>query len=129
MKQLAKYIPKSTPIFVQNDFEKNLFKSQGFSKITIVGMNTSFNGITISKNEGRHGTDDVIKHFREDFAFGKGFVLRAEGEKTVYFTVDTIWTKNYEMGIEIYKPDYIVMNAALPLCDGIEGSSIMGQKM
>ena len=44
-----------------------------------------------------------------------GFALRAPGEKTVYFSGDTIWTENFELAIKKYNPDYIVMNAALPL--------------
>ena len=56
-----------------------------------------------------------------------GFALRAEGEKTMYFTGDTIWTKNFEIAVEKFDPDYIVMNAALPLYDGMNGSSTMGE--
>ena len=48
--------------------------------------------------------------------------------KTIYFTGDTIWTKNFEIAVEKYEPDYIVMNAALPLYEEMEGSSTMGQE-
>ena len=124
----AKSIPKTIPIFVQNESDQNLIKNQGFSKVIIVGIDTPFKGITITKNEGKHGTDDVLKYFGvEGFEKCMGFALKAEGEKTLYFTGDTIWTKNFELGIEKHNPDYIVMNAGLPLYDGTVGSSTMGQ--
>ena len=56
-----------------------------------------------------------------------GFALTAAGEKTVYFIGDTIWTDNFELAIKKYNPDYIVMNAALPLYDGVKGSSTIGE--
>ena len=96
----AKNIPKSLPIFVQNKSDKNLVQIQGFTNIIIVGENTKFKDINIIKKEGKHGTDDVIKHFGEDLGICMGFALKAPEEKTVYFTGDTIWTKNCELAIE-----------------------------
>ena len=124
----AKNIPKSTPIFVQNKLDQNILKNQGFTEVTIVGIETLFKGINITKIEGKHGTDDVLKHFGEDMAICMGFILKAEGEKTIYFTGDTVWIKNFENAIEKYNPDYIVMNAALPKYEGVDGSSTMGEE-
>ena len=123
----AKHIPKSVPIFVQNKSDKNLLKTQGFSDVRIVENNTSFNGINIIKTEGKHGTDEVISHFGGDFGVCMGFILKAPGEKTVYFTGDTVWTKNFEISVEKNKPDYIIMNAGYPLYEGLNGSSTMGE--
>ena len=36
--------------------------------------------------------------------------------------------KNFEIAVEKYEPDYIVMNAALPLYEGMEGSSHNGPR-
>jgi len=96
--------------------------------VRIVDIVTPFKGITITKNEGKHGTDDVIKHFGKGFEVCMGFILKSPEGKTIYFTGDTIWTKNFEKAVEKFEPDYIVMNAALPLYEGIEGSSTMGQE-
>ena len=38
-------------------------KSQGFTDVRIVELETQFNGITITKTEAKHGTDDVLTHF------------------------------------------------------------------
>ena len=124
----AENIPKSVPIFVQNKSDQNLLKSQGFSDVRIVGNDTSFNGISITKTEGKHGTDEVIAHFGGDFGVCMGFILKAPGEKTVYFTGDTVWTKNFENAVEKNNPDYIIMNAGYPLYEGLNGSSTMGEE-
>ena len=124
----AKNIPLNIPIFVQNNFDKNIIQSQWFKDVRIVDIDTPFKGITITKNEGKHGTDDVLRHFEKGFEICMGFILRASEEKTIYFTGDTIWTKNFEIAVEKYEPDYIAMNAALPLYEGMEGSSTMGQE-
>ena len=126
-KDAAKNIPTNIPIFVQNESDKKEVQNQGFKDVTIVDIDTPFKGITITKSEGKHGTDDVIEHFGKGCEICMGFTLRAPEEKTIYFTGDTIWTKNFETTVEKYEPDYIVMNAALPSYDGVEGTSTMGQ--
>ena len=35
----VKYIPKNTPIFVQNPGDKQLISSQGFTDVRVVGVN------------------------------------------------------------------------------------------
>ena len=55
-----------------------------------------------------------------------GFVLRSPGQKTVYFTGDTIWHEYVELAINKFKPDLIVLNAAEAVYDGVKGSSVMG---
>ena len=47
----AKYIPKYIPIFVQNAGDKKVIQAQGFSDIRVLGINTPFKGITITKQE------------------------------------------------------------------------------
>ena len=46
----AKLIPKYIPIFVQHAADKKLVQSQGFLDVRVVGINTPFKGITITKN-------------------------------------------------------------------------------
>ena len=98
---------------------KNSWNARGTNNATIVGIEIPFRCNTITKNEGKHGTDNVIRNFGKGFELCMGFVLKAPEERTIYFTGDTIWTKNFEKKVERYKPDYIVMKAALPLYDGI----------
>ena len=56
----AKYIPKYIPIFVQNAADKKRIQAQGFSDVRVVGINTPFKGITITKTGGQHGSDEML---------------------------------------------------------------------
>ena len=49
--------------------------------MTIVDIDTPFKGITITKSEGKHGTDDVIEHFGKGCEICMGFTFRAPEEK------------------------------------------------
>ena len=125
----AKFIPKYIPIFVQNASDKKLIQSQGFSDVRVLGIDTPFKGITITKTGGQHGSDDIlsIPTYAEFFDESMGFVLRAPGQKTIYFAGDTIWHEYVELAINKYKPYLIVLNAAESVYDGVSGTSIMGR--
>ena len=56
----AKYIPKNIPIFVQNREDKKRIQEQGFSDVRVVGINTPFKGITITKTGGQHGCVEML---------------------------------------------------------------------
>ena len=51
-----------------------------------------------------------------------GFVLKAPGQKSVYFAGDSIWHEKVEASLKNHKPDIIVVNGALTRYDGFEGS-------
>ena len=87
------YTAKYIPIFVQNREDKKRIQEQGFSDVRVVGINTPFKGITITKTEGQHGCDEMlaIPSLCERCGTSMGFVFRAPGQKTVYFGGDTIW--------------------------------------
>ena len=127
----AKYIPKNIPIFVQDAADKERIKAQGFTDIRVVGINTPFKGITITKTQGQHGCDAMmsIPALCEALGTSMGWVFRAPGQKTVYFGGDTIWHEYVEFAINKYKPDLIVLNAPQARYDGFgEGSSVMEPK-
>lgn len=77
----AKFIPKYIPIFVQNAADKKLIVSQGFTDVRVLGINTPFKGITITKTGGQHGTDEMFANtiIAENFGESMGFVFRAPG--------------------------------------------------
>ena len=124
----SKYIPKFVPIFVQNISDKKLIQSQGFSDVRVLGINVPFKGITITKTLGQHGTDQMFSNttIAENFGESMGFVLKAPGLKTIYFTGDTIYHDNVELALKKHKPDIIVAFAADCRYEGLEGSSMMG---
>ncbi len=123
----AKFIPKYIPIFVQNASDKKLVVNQGFTDVRVVGVNTPFKGITITKTGGQHGTDEMFSDpkLAEFFGESMGFVLKAPGQKSLYFAGDTILHDYVEIALKKYKPDIIVVNAAQAEYEGLKGSSMM----
>ena len=94
----------------------------------VVGVNTPFKGITISKIPGQHGNDDMICNplNAENCGDSMQFVLKAPGQKTFYVSGDTVWNELVELALNKYKPDIIVLNAgAETTYEGLKGSSIM----
>ena len=48
----------------------------------------------------------------EFFGESMGFVLKAPGQKSLYFAGDTILHDYVEIALKKYKPDIIIVNAA-----------------
>ena len=121
-------IPKYIPIFVQNVGDKKLVVNQGFTDVRVVGINTPFKGITITKTPGQHGSDEILSvpSLAEMCGDSMGVVLKAPGQKSIYFSGDTIWNDYVELALKKHKPDIIVLNASQAVYDGLVGSSIMG---
>jgi len=124
----SKIIPKYIPVFVQHIWDKKLLLSQGFEDVRVVGLNTVFKGITITKTGGQHGSDDMFSssQFAESIGESMGFVLRAPNQKTIYFAGDTVWHEYVEVALKKYNPDYIILNTGDARFDGFKGSLIMG---
>ena len=124
----SKLIPKYIPIFVQNPGDKKIIASQGFTDVRVVGINTPFKGITITKIPGQHGCEEMLSNptLAEVSGDSMQFVLRAPGQKTFYVSGDTIWNELVELALNKYKPDIIVLNAPQAAYDGLKGSSVMG---
>ena len=47
-------------MFVQYAADKKLVQSQGFIDVRVVGINTPFKGISITKTGGQHGSDSIL---------------------------------------------------------------------
>ena len=62
----------------------------------------------MSRTGGRHGTGEIA----EMLAPVSGFVLRAEGEPTVYVAGDTIWCDEVRAALDEHAPDVVVVNAS-----------------
>ena len=124
----AKVIPKYITCFVQHAGDKKLLVSQGFQDVRVVGVNTPFKGITITKTGGQHGSDMMLSvpALAEVSDESMGFVLKAPGQKIVYFAGDTIWHEYFEIAVKKHKPDIIVLNTGEAKVEGFEGSLIMG---
>ena len=124
-----KVLPKTLPIFVQNAGDARIIRSQGFKDVRVVGKNTEFNQVKLSKTGGQHGTDQMyaIPQLAELAGEAMGVVMQADGEKTLYIVGDTIWNENVDFALNRYKPEVIVMNTGYAQLQGFSDSIIMGK--
>ena len=124
-----KVLPKTLPIFVQNAGDARIIRSQGFKDVRVVGKNTEFNKVKLSKTGGQHGTDQMyaIPQLAELAGEAMGVVMQADGEKTLYIVGDTIWNEDVDFALNRYKPEVIVMNTGYAQLQGFSDSIIMGK--
>ena len=124
-----KMLPKTLPIFVQNAGDARIIRSQGFKDVRVVGKNTEFNKVKLSKTGGQHGTDQMyaIPQLAELAGEAMGVVMQADGEKTLYIVGDTIWNEDVDFALNRYKPEVIVMNTGYAQLQGFSDSIIMGK--
>ena len=124
-----KVLPKTLPIFVQNAGDARIIRSQGFKDVRVLGKNTEFNQVKLSKTGGQHGTDQMyaIPQLAELAGEAMGVVMQADGEKTLYIVGDTIWNEEVEFALNRYKPEIIVMNTGYAQLQGFSDSIIMGK--
>lgn len=122
-------IPKAIPLFVQHEADAKLIRGQGFTDVRILGANTVFEGVQLTKTGGLHGTDDMVaqKPLAEALGEAMGIVFQAPGAKTVYVVGDTVWRTDVDQALEKFKPDVIILNAGDARMIGYTGSIIMGK--
>lgn len=123
------FVPKAIPLFVQHEADARLIRGQGYTDVRILGEDTQFDGVQLTKVGGRHGTDEMyrVKPLAEKLGEAMGIVFRAPGVKTVYVVGDTVWQNEVDQALATYQPDVIVLNAGDARMVGFTGSIIMGK--
>ncbi|MXQ13938.1 MBL fold metallo-hydrolase [Microvirga makkahensis] len=120
-------IPKGMLVLVQNEMDAAAIQAAGFSNTRILTDNTTFDGITLIKTPGRHGSDEAYAAIRDRLGEVCGVVFRHLDEKTIYLAGDTIWNGYVEDNLRTHKPDVIVLNCGDAQIIGL-GSIIMGKE-
>ncbi|WP_307718608.1 MBL fold metallo-hydrolase [Massilia violaceinigra] len=123
------FIPKAMPLFVQHEADAKLIRGQGFTNVRILGEDTVFEGVRLTKAGGKHGTDEMYAKAPLAEALGEamGIVFHAPGAKTVYVVGDTVWRAEVDRTLEKFKPEIIIVNAGDARMVGYSGSIIMGK--
>lgn len=124
-----KVIPRGIPVFAQHEADAKLIRGQGFTNVQVLGENTVFEGVHLTKTGGQHGTDAMYakSQLAELLGEAMGIVFQAPGSKTVYFAGDTRWNSEVDQTLAKFKPDVIVLNAGDARVVGFTGSIIMGK--
>lgn len=99
-------LPKTTPILCQPGDEDTL-ASQGFTTVTAVRETLEYEGVTIIRTGGQHGTGEIGQMMGQV----SGFIMKAEGQPTLYIAGDTIWCDEVKEALDDHHPDMTVVNA------------------
>lgn len=54
-----KLLPRDKQVFVQDYSDAELIKSMGFTDVRPLGIETTFEGVTLSRTRGQHGSDQA----------------------------------------------------------------------
>ncbi|PSJ79914.1 MBL fold metallo-hydrolase [Neisseria iguanae] len=123
-----KMLPKDLLVFVQNTNDAKIIRAQGFKDVRVVGKNTEFKNVRLSKTGGQHGSDQMYANpqLAEMLGDAMGVVFQAQGEKTLYVVGDTLWNYHVDHALAKFKPEIIVMNTGYARIEGIPQGIIMG---
>jgi L-ascorbate metabolism protein UlaG (beta-lactamase superfamily) len=101
----AELLRRDLPLFCQPS-DAAIFAAAGFTVVTPVEDTISWEGISMARTGGQHGTGDIGQRM----GLVSGFVLRAAGEPTLYLAGDTIWCREAEDAFATHHPDIAVLN-------------------
>ena len=117
--EAQRLLPKNLPILCQPGDEETL-RGDGFTSVTPVSDALVWQGITLTRTPGRHGSGAEL----EEMGSVSGFVFQAPGEPTLYWTGDTVWYEPVRQQIETFRPDIIVTHSSGALWKG-QGPIVM----
>ncbi|MEK8128475.1 MBL fold metallo-hydrolase [Paenibacillus filicis] len=97
-------LPRSIPVFCQ-PADLKMLQELGFKEVTAVESSLRWQGISLTRTSGQHGTGEI------GIAMGpvSGFVLQADNEPSLYLAGDTIWCSDVQDALNVHQPDVIVL--------------------
>jgi L-ascorbate metabolism protein UlaG (beta-lactamase superfamily) len=111
---------KSIKLFNQ-PADKDYFIKAGFTNAESIDVQTVWNGISIYRTDGKHGSGEVLNHM----GTVSGFVLKAEDQPTIYIVGDSIWNEEVNVAIQKFEPDIIIVNSGGAIWPGFETTPIL----
>ncbi|KQC98370.1 MBL fold metallo-hydrolase [Acinetobacter soli] len=123
-------VPKDMLIYVQDESDAVLIRSQGFLNIRVLKDENHFvDGMTIYKTDGQHGSNELYTDAESGDLLGDacGLVFMHHSEKTLYIAGDTIWVKPYVKSLKRFQPNIVVLNTGYAVNE-LYGPIIMGKE-
>jgi L-ascorbate metabolism protein UlaG (beta-lactamase superfamily) len=108
-------LPKMIPVFCQPGNEQKM-TGEGFQTVIPIETFYTWEGITITRTDGQHGSGKVLKFIGNV----SGFVFQANEEPTVYWVGDSIWCEPVKNTIEKFQPDIIITHSGGAKIPGYE---------
>ncbi len=97
---------KELPLVCQ-PHDADAMAKAGFTAVTPIEQRAEWQGITVHRTGGRHGTGELA----DKLGPVSGFVLQHKDEPTLYVAGDTVWCDEVRTALETHKPDVVVVNA------------------
>lgn len=101
--------------------DEALFPREKFENARVVESSVSWKNIRIDRTYAQHGSGEVL----DLMGYASGFVLRSEGQPTIYLVGDGIWTEEIRENIRRFEPDILVLNAGGAVKPGYEATPIL----
>lgn len=120
-------LPKSLPIYAQNDTDAALIRKDGFSDVRVLSGTSEFKGVKLTKTEGQHGSDATLAVAGEVLGKVCGVVFSHPDQKTIYLAGDTVWNSFVASSMAQHKPDVIILNTGNAVVLGLD-PIIMGRE-
>ncbi|GGB72886.1 UPF0173 protein YddR [Flavobacterium suaedae] len=102
----ADALPKDIKVFVQDENDKKVIAKAGFTNLEILGENSTFGDIKLSRTKAQHGKGFILKLAGQV----TGMVLEHPSEKTLYIAADTVWYEEVGKTIKKFNPEAIIVN-------------------
>lgn len=109
-------LPKDIPFLCQPGDEAQIV-AKGFRRVTPVVESLDWEGMTITRTPGQHGSGDVLAEMGQ----ASGFIFHAEDEPTVYWAGDTIWYEGVADTIARTQPQIIITHS----CGAMWGERVL----
>lgn len=100
-------LPKNIPLYCQPD-DKTQLAEKGFNAVTPVEQAVVWQGITLTRTPGQHGSGDWASRMGQV----SGFIFKADNEPVVYWAGDTIWYPAVEQIIANTRPNIIITHSS-----------------
>jgi L-ascorbate metabolism protein UlaG (beta-lactamase superfamily) len=104
-------VPKHLPLFVQHKADAELIRSHGFNDVRLLENETVFDGVSLTKTPGQHGTDSAMEVIGDFLGEVCGVVFRNAKEKSLYLAGDTLWNEHVRENLRAYAPDVVILNS------------------
>jgi L-ascorbate metabolism protein UlaG (beta-lactamase superfamily) len=120
-------VPKDLPLFAQNQKDRSVMESAGFSDVHVLAEGTTFKGVSLTKTPGQHGSDQAYAVIGEMLGEVCGVVFKHPSEKILYVAGDTVCNAYVQDSLRAHRPDVIVLNCGDAQVPGL-GSLVMGKQ-
>jgi L-ascorbate metabolism protein UlaG (beta-lactamase superfamily) len=100
-------LAKAIPLFCQPGDQAEI-RQEGFTDVRPVEASARWREVTITRVPAVHGSGAVLQEMGQ----ASGFVLQGQGEPTVYWVGDSVWSEEVARTIERFDPRVIVTHSS-----------------